>query len=261
MNKSMMLVVAVGVLASCHTATQKDMKDFAGNWIEVMPANTQYVQGVTLNTDGTASSIGMATLKYESWSLSDDRLILNGKSIGNGQTLDFSDTLDVVNLTTDSMTLGRFGSYRIGYYRLTPPTQGDKTLIDSLQQAEGTGKLQMRVYRGTLPAASCPGIVYNITLYNYEHSGDGVFRTQFTYLEADNGQNQTSEFCGRQYTLRGNAANKDAIVFQFIPFDKDEETMNFLFENDKLTMLDRQLKPIDSELNYALYLQLNLMGN
>lgn len=164
MNKSMMLVVAVGVLASCHTATQKDMKDFAGNWIEVMPANTQYVQGVTLNTDGTASSIGMATLKYDSWSLSDDRLILNGKSIGNGQTLDFSDTLDVVNLTTDSMTLGRFGSYRIGYYRLTPPTQGDKTLIDSLQQAEGTGKLQMRVYRGTLPAASCPGIVYNITL-------------------------------------------------------------------------------------------------
>ncbi len=118
MNKSMMLAVAVGVLASCHTATRKDMKDFAGNWIEVMPANTQYLQGVTLNTDGTASSIGMATLKYESWSLSGDRLVLNGKSIGNGQTLDFSDTLDVVNLTTDSMTLGRFGSYHIGYYRL-----------------------------------------------------------------------------------------------------------------------------------------------
>ena len=31
--------------------------------------------------------------------------------------------------------------------------------------------------------------------------------------------------------------------------------MNFLFLGDKLTMLDRDLKPIDSELNYTLQLQ------
>ena len=29
----MMLVVAAGLLASCHTATQKNERDFTGNWI------------------------------------------------------------------------------------------------------------------------------------------------------------------------------------------------------------------------------------
>ena len=223
----MMLVVAAGLLASCHTATQKNERDFTGNWIEVMPANPQIVQGVTLNADGTASSIGMATLKYES------------------------------KLTPDSMTLGRSGSYRIDYYRTAEVIVApqDKALLDSLKKAEGTGELQTRIYRGTLPAASCPGIVYDITLYNYEHSGDGVFRARLTYLEAENGQDRTFEYCGRQYTLRGNAVDKDATVFQFVPFDKEEETMNFLFLGDKLTMLDRELKPIDSELNYTLQQQ------
>ena len=114
----MMLAVAAGLLASCHTATQKEEREFVGNWLEVMPVNSQFTQGVTLNADGTAASIGMATLKYESWSLADGKLVLNGKSIGNGQTLDFSDTLDVVSLTADSLKLGKHGAYRIDYYRV-----------------------------------------------------------------------------------------------------------------------------------------------
>lgn len=118
MKKSMMLAVAACVLASCHTATQKEEREFVGNWLEVMPVNSQFTQGVTLNADGTAASIGMVTLKYESWSLADGKLVLNGKSIGNGQTLDFSDTLDVVSLTADSLKLGKNGAYRIDYYRV-----------------------------------------------------------------------------------------------------------------------------------------------
>ena len=240
MKKSMMLAVAACVLASCHTATQKEEREFVGNWLEVMPVNSQFTQGVTLNADGTAASIGMATLKYESWSLADGKLVLNG---------DFSDTLDVVSLTADSLKLGKNGAYRIDYYRVkeVPVLGKDKALLDSLRKAEGTGQLQTRVYRGTLPAASCPGIVYDITLYNYEHSGDGVFRASLTYLEAEDGKDQTYEFCGRQYTLRGNAVDKNATVLQFVPFDKAEDTMNFLFGGDKLT--------IDSNLNYTLQLQ------
>ncbi len=257
MKNWMTLVAATCLLASCHTATQKQKDELIGNWIEVMPVNLQFVQGVTLNADRTAASIGMATLKYESWDLTENKLILNGKSIGNGQTIDFSDTLDIVTLTPDSLKVGKYGAYRRDYYRVTeiPAAPKKNSLLDSLQKTDGTGELQTRIFEGTLPAASCPGIVYNITIYNYENSGDGVFKASLTYLEAENGQDKTYEFSGRQYTLRGHATNKDATVFQFVPFDKNQETMNFIFEENKLTMLDREMKPIESKLNYTLLLQ------
>lgn len=107
------------VLASCNagkgTVTENELK---GNWVEVMPANQQIVQGVTLEEGGKATSIGMATLKYERWKLTDGaRLILEGKSIGNGQTIDFADTLDVVSLSGDTLTLGKGEMYRIQYVR------------------------------------------------------------------------------------------------------------------------------------------------
>lgn len=113
----MLLVVASCMLASCHTATQRQEKEIVGNWMEVMPADMPFEQGMTLNADGTAASIGMATLKYESWSLEDGKLVLKGKSIGNGQTIDFSDTLEVVVLTADSMRLAGNNSYQ-AYYRV-----------------------------------------------------------------------------------------------------------------------------------------------
>lgn len=252
MKKTMMLAVAAGLLASCHTATQKEEREFVGNWLEVMPVNSQFTQGVTLNADGTAASIGMATLKYESWSLADGKLVLNGKSIGNGQTLDFSDTLDVVSITADSLKLGKNGAYRIDYYRVeeVPVLGEDKALLDSLPKAEGTDQLQTRVYRGKLP-----GMDLDITIYNYEYSGDGVFRAHLTYFGSGEEKKRTHEFCGRQYTLRGNAVDKNATVYQLVGFNKEEERMNFLYEGDKLTLLDAEQKPIDSKLNYTLQLQ------
>ena len=70
------------VLASCNagkgSVTENELK---GNWVEVMPVNLQIVQGVTLEEGGKATSIGMATLKYERWKLTGGtRLILEGKS-------------------------------------------------------------------------------------------------------------------------------------------------------------------------------------
>ncbi len=260
MKTWMTFAVSFCLLTACQTKVQRTEKDFVGNWLEVMPVNSQFIQGVTLNADGTASSIGMATLKYESWSLSENDLILNGKSIGNGQTIDFSDTLEVVNLSTDSMKLGKGGMYRIDYFRVEErPEEAKKPVnpIDSLAKPDGTGELQTRVFRGTLPAADCPGIVYNITLYNYEHSGDGVFKARLTYLEAENGKDTSFEFCGHQYTLKGNAVDNDATVLQFIPFadEKHQDIMNFQLKGNDLEMLDRDMKPIESKLNYTLKLQ------
>lgn len=66
-------------------------------------------QGFKLEKDGNASSINMATLVFEKWNKQGDTLILCGKSIGNGQTLDFSNTLMINKLTKDSLILTNNG--------------------------------------------------------------------------------------------------------------------------------------------------------
>ena len=75
-----------------------------------------------------------------------------------------------------------------------------------------------------------------------------------TYIDADEGGNSTYETSGRMYTLRGNAVDKNAVVYQLVPF-AEGETVNFLYQQDKLQLLDQELKPIDSKLNYSLNLQ------
>lgn len=67
------------------------------------------VQGIELRAGGEASSINMATLQYEKWQQQGDRLILRGKSVGNGQTIDFTDTLQIDRLAQDSLILRQDG--------------------------------------------------------------------------------------------------------------------------------------------------------
>ena len=59
----------------------------------------------------------MATLKYKGWSQpAHDVLVLDGMSIGNGVSGEFSDTLDIVKLTPDSLSLKK-GSLVLEYTR------------------------------------------------------------------------------------------------------------------------------------------------
>ena len=52
-----------------------------------------------------------------------------------------------------------------------------------------------------------------------------------------------------KYTFR---VNKNATILQLIPFNNKEDTMNFLYQEKQLTLLDKDMKPIKSELNYTL---------
>lgn len=72
------------------------------------------MQGVNLEKGGKASSINMATLQYEKWEKSGDRLILFGKSIGNHETGSFADTLVIEKVTASELILKR-GSLTINY--------------------------------------------------------------------------------------------------------------------------------------------------
>lgn len=77
-----------------------------GSWVEPNPIQADSVQGIKLNQDGTAASIGMATLLFKNWNLADaNTLILGGESVGNKQTIPMSDTLTVVKLNADSLVL------------------------------------------------------------------------------------------------------------------------------------------------------------
>ena len=90
--------------------------DIVGEWTQPVPGMEDMTQGFALEQGGTASSINMATLQYEKWERQGDLLILSGKSIGNVQTLDFSDTLRIDLLTDTELTLTR-GNLTLEYTR------------------------------------------------------------------------------------------------------------------------------------------------
>lgn len=236
------------VLLSCTDSK----KQFVGNWIEIMPENPLITQGVTLNEDGTAASIGMETLKYSKWELDKESVILWGESIGNGQTISFSDTLKIVTITPDSLSLSSNGSYQLNYYRVA--TLADVkpfNVLDSLKTNPDLGDLMTRTFQGLLPAADGPGINYAVTIYNQQHSGDGVYNMVQTYLEAENGKDKSFQTVGRVYTLRG---PEDSTIYQLVPFGWGE-TSQFMYLGDSLVIVGADLKKIESSLNYTLTLE------
>lgn len=87
-----------------------------GQWVEPIPGMENQMQGIDLKKDGKASSINMATLQYENWEKNGDMLILSGKSIGNGETISFSDTLIIEKQTKNELTL-KEGNRTINYQR------------------------------------------------------------------------------------------------------------------------------------------------
>ena len=100
------------VLTACGTASEPEAS-IVGSWLEPVPGMPQMTQGFTLGDDGKAESLNMATLLYEHWTQQGDTLCLSGKSIGNQQTIDFTDTLLVKRLTADTLVLQRGQQERV----------------------------------------------------------------------------------------------------------------------------------------------------
>jgi hypothetical protein len=106
------LSLAILLLICC---SQKE-NVIVGSWIQPIPGQSDQEQGIRLDAGGKASSINMHTLLYETWEQQGMKLILTGKSIGNGQTLSFSDTLDIGILGSDTLVLKR-GNFEMRYSR------------------------------------------------------------------------------------------------------------------------------------------------
>ncbi len=112
------------------------------------------------------------------------------------------------------------------------------SVLDSLDIKKELGTLLERRYTGTIPCADCPGIFYDITFYNQEFSGDGVYELTTTYLEAEDGRDRSFHSSGRWITLRGTQADPDATVIQTDPADSTSRR-DFIYLTDSIIMLHR----------------------
>ncbi len=74
-----------------------------------VPGMPDMKQGFTLLPDGSARSEHMATLRYSSWSVHSDTLLLTGESLGNGERFLFTDRLVFSFPHTDTLVLGQQG--------------------------------------------------------------------------------------------------------------------------------------------------------
>lgn len=94
---------ALAFLASCAPTRVQDMLE--GNWVTPVPGQPGKMQGIQLGGGGSASSINMATLVYEHWQREGDKIVVSGRSIGNGRTLPFTETLTIKENTSSRLTL------------------------------------------------------------------------------------------------------------------------------------------------------------
>ena len=94
------------LLSLCACTTNNEEK-LIGTWIEQLPQGMNYIQGFCLKDNGVAESVGMSTLLYNKWEIRQDQLILSGKSLGNGQTLQITDTMNIVRYDVDTLVLKR----------------------------------------------------------------------------------------------------------------------------------------------------------
>lgn len=124
----------------------------------------------------------------------------------------------------------------------------------NVETAPELGKMQVHSYEGLLPAASCPGIEYKLTIRNREHSGDGTFQLILTYKEAENGEDRTFTYNGKRLTMRGIPGDGNATVWQCIS-DGNNQVFNFLREDENtLTLLNDKCEKAQTDLNYSLKL-------
>ena len=87
-----------------------------GSWVEPNPINEKEMQGIKINTDGTAESINMATLLYKKWWKDADKLFLVSESIGNGSSSIDTTKYEIVKLNEKEIEL-KDRDYIIKYKR------------------------------------------------------------------------------------------------------------------------------------------------
>lgn len=147
-----------------------------GAWVEPVGGMEGMVQGFVLREDGSASSVNMSTLVYESWRRCGDTLMLKGKSIGNRQTLPFEDTMLIKSVSDSVLTVARIYDGEVS----ATETEYSRSIAASDTHNASNSLDYAGTYKGVLPAADCPGINYVLDIFD-----DGTYSLEMTYIDRD----------------------------------------------------------------------------
>lgn len=106
----------LGMAAALVLMVSWQKNSIEGSWVQPIPGMENEMQGIKLEKGGKASSINMHTLLYASWKKEGDKLVLEGESIGNGQTVKFQDEYTILKLNDRELILGA-GDAEFNYSR------------------------------------------------------------------------------------------------------------------------------------------------
>lgn len=96
---AVILALAVGAYALFGGRTEYDI---IGTWV----VDTNEVQsGFQCGKHGIAASVKNSTKQYNSWELNKGRLIMKGKLFDEGRVYGFCDTLTIISLNSERMTI------------------------------------------------------------------------------------------------------------------------------------------------------------
>lgn len=94
-----------GFAAAVRIVAPAEYNMLVGAWVKPNPLNEAETEGFELYAGGAAESLGMRTLLYESWSTDGKRLILSGRSLGNGTTIGFTEEWTIERLDSERLVL------------------------------------------------------------------------------------------------------------------------------------------------------------
>lgn len=108
---AVILALAVGAYSFFGDRKQYDI---IGSWV----VDTNALQsGFQCGKHGIAASIKNSTKQYNSWELNKGRLIMKGKLFADGRVHDFCDTLRIVKLDSEKMTVAE-GQTTTHYHKI-----------------------------------------------------------------------------------------------------------------------------------------------
>lgn len=121
-------------------ATNPTYAEAVGRWMLYDPENPEFTMGIDIRIEGEAASIRSATLVYTGWELLDEagKILLKGRSIGNGQEFDFSQT-------------GIIAKDAAGNYTLT--IEGTKIVYDKVPETDEVPEMEEPAGEDAAPEA------------------------------------------------------------------------------------------------------------